>query len=146
MRIIVDADACPSINEIIEIANKYALEVHLFSDYSHNLDKFNAHIHYVSTSSQNVDINIVNFIKTNDIVITQDYGLACTCLAKECYVINQNGLIYNKQNIDNLLEQKYLGLLNRKRKIKTKNIKKRTSQTNETFLNNLIYLIESGLS
>lgn len=143
MRIIVDADACPAINEIIEIADKYALEIHLFSDYAHNLDKFKANIHYVSTSSQNVDIHISNFLKSKDILITQDYGLACIGLSKKCYVINQNGLIYNEKNINNLLEQKYLATLNRKRNIKTKNIKKRTLQTNEAFLKNLIYIIES---
>ena len=36
-------------------------------------------------------------------MITQDYGLAAMCLAKQAVVINQDGMRYNEFNIDSLL-------------------------------------------
>lgn len=81
-----------------------------------------------------VDIAISNFIEVNDILITQDYGLACIALSKKAKAINPNGIIYTNQNIDNLLEQKYINSENRKKNIHTKNIAKRTKETNQKFL------------
>ena len=141
MRIIVDADATPSLKEIINIAVKHNLKCHLFCDYNHNLNNLNAEIHYISEGFQSVDIAISNFILLKDILITQDYGLACIALSKGAKAINPNGTIYTNDNIDNLLEQRYLNILNRKQNIHTKNIKKRTKETNEKFLHLLEILI-----
>lgn len=141
MRIIVDADATPSLKEIIIIAEKYNIECHLFCDYNHNLSNLKAEIHYISEGFQSVDIAISNFVSSKDILITQDYGLACIALSKSAKAINPNGTIYTNDNIDNLLEQRYLNILNRKQNIHTKNIKKRTKETNEKFLHLLEILI-----
>jgi len=141
MRIIVDADATPSLKEIIEISKENNIECHLFCDYSHNLNHLDAEIYYISEGFQSVDISISNFLLPFDILITQDYGLACIALSKGAKAINPNGTIYTSSNIDNLLEQRYLGFLNRKKNIHTKNIKKRTKVTNEKFLNSLQTLI-----
>ena len=36
-------------------------------------------------------------------VITQDYGLAAMCLAKQAQVLHQDGMRYTEENIDALL-------------------------------------------
>ena len=141
MRIIVDADAAPSLKEIINIASEHKIRCHLFCDYNHNLNNLDAEIYYISEGFQSVDIAISNFIVAEDILITQDYGLACIALSKGAKAINPNGTIYTNNNIDNLLEQRYLNILNRKQNIHTKNIKKRTKETNEKFLHLLKILI-----
>lgn len=134
MRIIVDADACPSLQSIASLAHTYNLDCHLFCDHTHFLQVEYAHLHYISQGFQMVDIAISNFIEVNDILITQDYGLACIALSKKAKAINPNGIIYTNQNIDNLLEQKYINSENRKKNIRTKNIAKRTKETNQKFL------------
>ena len=143
MRIIVDADGTPSLKEIALISKINNIECHMFCDYNHILDVEYANIHYFDEGFQSVDISISNFLKENDILITQDYGLAVIALSKKAKAINPNGTIYTNDNIDNLIEQRYLNILNRKKKIKTKNIKKRTKETNEKFLENLEYLINN---
>lgn len=142
MRIIVDADATPSLKEIENISKNNNIECHMFCDYNHSLNMEYANIHYISEGAQSVDIAISNFLNKNDILITQDYGLAVIALSKGAYSINPNGIIYTENNIDNLLEQRYLNILNRKKKIKTKNIKKRTKEVNDKFLENLQELIK----
>lgn len=144
MRIIVDADATPSLKEIINIAKVNNIKCHLFCDYNHNLDYLDTEIHYISEGFQSVDIAISNFLSSEDILITQDYGLACLALSKGTKAINPNGTVYSNNNIDNLLEQRYLNIVNRKLNIHTKNIKKRTKQTNEKFLNLLQILITNN--
>ena len=141
MRIIVDADATPSLKQIASISKNNNIECHMFCDYSHTLNIEEAIIHYISEGGQAVDIAITNFINKGDILITQDYGLATIALSKNIGCINPNGIIYTNNNIDNLLEQRYINLLNRRKKIHTKNIKKRTKQTNDLFLSNLQKLI-----
>lgn len=141
MRIIIDADACPALQEIALIANTNNLECHLFCDHSHNLDIDNTIIHYISQGFQMVDIAISNFIKKEDILITQDYGLALIALSKGAYAINPSEMVYDSTNIDNLLEQKFINQKLRDRHIKTTKTKKRTNEINQKFLNNLQNLI-----
>ncbi len=143
MQVVVDADACPSIKEIVSLCYKYSIECHLFCDFNHKLDYEAAITHYVSQGFQSVDMALTNFLKENDILITQDYGLACIGLTLKAKVINPNGNIYTNKNIDSLLEQRYINNLNRRRKIKTKNISKRSKTINDLFLSNLEKVIIS---
>lgn len=54
-----------------------------------------------------MDFALVNRVQPGDIVITQDYGLAGMCLARQARVLNQNGLEYTAQNIDGLLARRH---------------------------------------
>ena len=92
-------------------------------------------VNYVDEVFNSVDIVIANFVNKNDIVITQDYGLA-TLVIDKCKVLNYRGLIYDKNNIDFLLENRHTNL-----KIK-KGPKKMTTKDYELLKNNLIKLIE----
>lgn len=141
MKILVDADACPVKNIIIEVAKEYNVEVNMYFDTSHEYDDDYSNVFIVDKSKDSVDINILNNMFKNDIIVTGDYGLASLVLSKGGYAINQNGLIYSSNNMDKLLFERFLGVKNRKANIKTKNMKKRDKRYDIIFRNNLIKLI-----
>jgi hypothetical protein len=75
-------------------------------------------------------------------VVTQDYGLAAMVLAKKGRCINQNGLIYTSENIDNLLFRRHIGKKIRRAGGRTTHIKKRTAENDESFRKSLVRLLD----
>lgn len=128
MRVLVDADACPVKNIIIEVAKEYNLDVYMYFDNSHEYNDDYSKVIIVDKSKDSVDINILNNMFQDDIVVTGDYGLATLVLSKKGYAINQNGLVYSNDNIDKLLFERFLNSKNRKANIKTKTIKKKNKR------------------
>ena len=143
MRILVDADACPVKKEILELAKEYELEVHMFFDNSHEYSDNYSTVYILDKGADSVDYALINKSKTGDIVVTQDYGVATMALSKKAYPINQNGLIYNDDNIMSLLTNRAMNQKLRKHK-NIKGPKKRTKQNNIDFYNNLKKLIISN--
>lgn len=103
MRILIDADGCPVVDNTIRIAKKFGTEVLILCDTSHVFENQYAKTITVSKGADSVDYAIVNRLEAGDIVVTQDYGLAAMCLAKRAFVLSQNGMIYDNNNIDALL-------------------------------------------
>lgn len=103
MRILIDADGCPVVDNAIKIAHREAVEVIILCDTSHVFNKENVRSITVSKGADSVDFALVNMLIAGDIVVTQDYGLAAMCLARKAIPINQDGMIYNDNNIDALL-------------------------------------------
>ena len=53
MRILIDADGCPVVNETIKVAHKFNLESIIFCDTSHNFDEKNIKvIHFLRNESK----------------------------------------------------------------------------------------------
>lgn len=147
MRILVDADACPVKEVIVSIAKSYKMEVVFIVNYNHCIkDDDYSEILIVDNESQSVDIALINKAKPNDIVITNDYGLADMSLGKRCFCISNSGYIYTKDNIDGLLFRRHLTMKLKKRKnFKFSKIKKRNNNDDERFRENLIKLIKDNL-
>jgi len=124
MRIVIDGDSSPSIDIIEKFAKKNKLEMIIFCDFSHNIDSEYSKIIKVDSLYQNVDMKISNFAKEKDVVITNDYGLALLCLLKKCFVISFYGIEYTKDNIDTLLEKRYINLKSKHKKGPKKRTKK----------------------
>lgn len=143
MRILIDADGCPVVSNTIAIANKYKIEVIIICDTSHIFEREGAETITVSKGADSVDFVLANMIKPNDIVITQDYGLAAMCLAKKAVTLSQNGLLYNDDNIDALLSARYTAKKARMSGQRIKGNKKRTSQQDIEFEAKLISVLES---
>jgi len=61
----------------------------------------------VDISDQSVDLYIVNHIKAGDIVVTQDFGLACIAIGKRAVVLSPRGEQYTNDNIDYLMERRH---------------------------------------
>ena len=144
MKILIDGDGCPVIDIAISVAKKFNIEVVIMCDTSHIFNKEGAKTMVFSKGADSVDFDLINYIEKEDVVITQDYGLAAIAMNKASHVINQNGMIYNDENIDRLLYSRHISKKIRKSGGKTKGPKKRTKEDDINFektLNEILELI-----
>lgn len=142
--IVIDADGCPVVRLAVSVARQYGAKCRLVCDSAHIFNIKGAENIVVSQGADSADFYIVNHIKSGDIVVTQDYGLAAMCLAKKARVINQDGKIYSDINIGGLLESRAIGKKIRKAGGRTKGPKKRTEQQNVDFENTLRGMLENA--
>lgn len=136
MRIFIDGDGSPTKKETVKLAEKYHLPITLVTSTDHFSNKVLAdHVEtvYVDPGADAADYKIISLIKKDDILITQDYGLASLALQKAT-VIHQSGMVYTEWNIDRLLSQRYEGQQLRKHKIRTKGPKPFTQEDRERFV------------
>lgn len=133
MKILVDADACPVKNIIVDIAKKYNIVVAMYIDTSHEYKDGYSEVITIAKGSDAVDIALVNDLEKGYIVVTQDYGLAAIALGKGARVIDQNGRIYTADNIDRLLFERHVSRLGRKLKKGRSKHKKRTKHNDVVF-------------
>lgn len=145
MKILIDADACPVVDLTIELALKYKIKTILYCDKNHFLEKKNAETIYINPGDDAVDFALLRDTKENYIVITQDFGLASMILIKKAHCINQNGLIYNKFNIESLLFSRHISKKMRNNGKYNKGPKKREEKDNLNFKKSLTSLIENNL-
>ena len=145
MRIIIDADACPVTRIAIAEAKKRGIPVICICDTSHILSDEYATTITVDKGRDSVDLAVVNTCTENDIVITQDYGVASMALAKKSRCLNQNGTYYTSDNIDSLMAIRHIAMMERRKSSKhhLKGPKKRTSENDERFRTALIRLLEN---
>ena len=144
MKILIDGDGCPVIDIAISVAKKFNIKVVIMCDTSHIFNKEGAKTMVFSKGADSVDFALINYLEKEDIVITQDYGLAAMAMNKASYVINQNGMIYNDENIDRLIYSRHISKKIRKSGGKTKGPKKRTKEDDINFektLNEILELI-----
>ena len=134
--IYVDCDACP-VKDITErVAKEKGIPLCLVTDVNHIIRSDYADVITVSQGADSVDIYLINKLKENDIVITQDYGVAAMALGKRAFAIGNSGLIYTNDNIERLLFERFLGKKQRnspKKKAHFKSIKKRTPEDDDNF-------------
>lgn len=142
MRILVDGDACPNINEIYQLVEHYQKEMIVYIDYAHELNNKPFLIKQAEIGHDSVDYLILEDVKENDIVITQDYGLSSLVLLKKARVLHVSGMIIDSNNIDGLLMQRYMGAKLRKQNKHLKGPKKRTQDQMTYFLNQLELLLK----
>lgn len=130
MRILIDADGCPVVDTTVRIAVENNIECIILCDTSHFFEKAGAITITVSKGPDSVDFKLVNMLKSGDIVITQDYGLAAMCLARKAIPISQDGMIYSNDNIDSLLMARHTA-----RKIRSSGGRLKGNPKRETFQN-----------
>ncbi|WP_174616479.1 YaiI/YqxD family protein [Virgibacillus ihumii] len=136
MKIYVDADACPVKDVIIEIAADYQVPVVIVKSFAHfspNDEQPGVETIYVDTGAEAADYRIMKLAGSGDIIITQDYGLASLGLAKGCTVLHHKGFAYTNDNIDQLLQTRYLSAMARKSGKRTKGPKAFTSEDEQKF-------------
>lgn len=140
--IFVDADACPVIKETIQVANGFDFECTLICDTAHEIYREGAKTIIVSKGADAVDFVLVNRVQKNDIVVTQDYGLAAMVLAKQGHPIDQNGRLYTDDNIDQLLYARHKAQKIRQSGGRLRGPKKRAKENNLKFKRSLEKLCE----
>ena len=115
LRILVDADSCSAKEVIEKIVKTYGCKCIMFHDYSHEIDSRFCECRCVESGRDSVDFAIVKECTSEDIVITQDVGLAAMVLPKAKAVINTYGWYYSEQNINKLLNRRHLACVQRRR-------------------------------
>ena len=141
MKILIDADGCPVVKQATQIAKESNIEVVIFCDTSHIINSDYAQIITVSKGADSVDFALVNEVKSGDIVVTQDYGLAAMVLSKGGKAITQNGMIISDSNLGLLLTSRYESKKARMSGAHLKGPKKRTAQNDEEFIKSFKSLI-----
>ena len=135
MRILVDADACPVVSIVEHIAKKYQISVILLCDTNHILQSDYSEVLTVGAGADAVDFKLVSVCQKDDIVVTQDYGVAAMILGKGAYGIHQSGRWYTNENIDQMLMERHLNKKARRASGKNhlKGPRKRTAEDDEHF-------------
>ena len=108
MKIFVDADACPVVRIIEDVAEKYRIDVALLCDTNHILTSDYSEVIVVGAGADAVDYKLISICHKGDIVVSQDYGVAAMALGKGAYAIHQSGKWYTNENIDQMLMERHL--------------------------------------
>ena len=120
MQIFVDADACPAVDIVETIAEKYNISITLLCDTNHILYSDYSEVIVVGAGADAVDYKLISICHKGDVVVTQDYGVAAMALGtqdygvaamalgKGAYAIHQSGKWYTNENIDQMLMERHL--------------------------------------
>lgn len=142
--ILVDADACPVVRIVEEVARRFACPVTLLCDTNHILQSDYSQVRIIGAGSDAVDFALFNLCQSGDVVVTQDYGVAAMALGKEAYAIHQSGRLYTNENIDQLLMERHLAKKARQSsKHHLKGPRKRTREDDQHFENAFTQLLQS---
>ena len=135
MKIFVDADACPVIDIVEDIATKYNIPVTLLCDTNHVLTSDYSEVIVVGAGADAVDYKLISICHRGDIVVTQDYGVAAMALGKGAFAIHQSGKWYTKENIDQMLMERHLNKKARRASSRNhiKGPRKRTEEDDQRF-------------
>ena len=133
MRILVDADACPVKQIIVRLAKQKSIPVTMLIDTSHELNDGYSTVITVDKQADSVDYALMGLLRREDVVVTQDFGLAAMVLGKGAKAVNQNGLVFTDDNIDKLLMERHIGQKVRRSGGRTKGPAKRTKEDDERF-------------
>lgn len=135
MKIFVDADACPVVRIVEEVAEKYRIDVTLLCDTNHILTSDYSEVIVVGAGADAVDYKLISICHKGDIVVSQDYGVAAMALGKGAYAIHQSGKWYTNENIDQMLMERHLNKKARRGSHKNhlKGHKKRTEEDDKRF-------------
>lgn len=141
----VDADACPVVRIVEQVARKHGIPVTLLCDTNHILTSDYSEVRTISAGRDSVDFALVNLCQRGDIVVTQDYGVAAMSLGKGAHGIHQSGQWYTNENIDGLLMQRHVAQKARRASGKHhfKGPPKRTREDDLHFEDSLNRLIQS---
>ena len=103
VQIFVDADACPVVDIVETIAEKYNISTTLLCDTNHILYSDYSDVIVVGAGVDAVDYKLISICHKGDVVVSQDYGVAAMALGKGAYAIRQSGKWYTNENIDRCL-------------------------------------------
>lgn len=147
VNIYVDADACPVVRIVEEIAQKYDVPVTLLCDTNHVLSSDYSDVKIIGAGSDAVDYALIRLCHAGDIVVSQDYGVAAMALGKNAYAIHQSGKWYTNQNIDSMLMERHLAKKERRGNSRHhgKGPKKRTAEDDVHFRESFVKMVRKAL-
>lgn len=108
------------------------------ASYAHSTSlKYGGEWKYVDCDKEAADLYIVNHASQNDLVVTQDLGLASMLMSKHVDVISPRGKIYSEQDMDTSLYLRFLSAKERRSGHYSKGPKPFTNSDRNHFINNL---------
>lgn len=148
MHIFVDADACPVVGIVEELAEKYNIPATLLCDTNHVLYSDYSQVIIVGAGDDAVDYKLISLCHKGDIVVSQDYGVAAMTLSKGAYAIHQSGRWYTDENIDQMLMVRHLNKKERcsSHKNHVKEPRKRTDEDDVRFAQSFEKMILMALA
>lgn len=144
MKVFIDADGCPVVNETVSLCREFKKECTIICDTSHSIEKDGAQTIVVEKGSDSADFKLVNLLSKGDVAITQDYALAAMALSRGARIINQNGLEYTDKNIDSLLMSRFIAKKVRNSGGRLKGPSRRTKGQTESFVKKLREILEES--
>ena len=133
MKVYIDADGCPVTDIVIAKCAVKGIPCVLVCDTAHQIRRPGADTVTVDKGSDSADLMIANKVHPGDVVVTQDYGLACICLSRNARILHQDGWEYTEYNIQALLFQRHESGKYRRAGGRVKGPRKRTSQQDKDF-------------
>lgn len=104
----IDADACPVTREAIAVARRRGVEVVLVGNTTQNLSRHTSRAGVeavqVGVGRDAADFAIVERLSPDDVVVTQDIGLAAMVLGRGARAMSPRGRLYLPATIDMELE------------------------------------------
>ena len=142
MKVLIDADACPVVDIAVKLCSKWNIPCLLLCDTAHTMHRDGAETLIFDKGADSVDFALANRVCPRDIVITQDYGLAAICLARQAKVLHQDGWSYTEDNIQALLWSRHETKKYRASGGRTKGPSKRTPVQDNAFADALTLLFQ----
>lgn len=100
----IDADACPVTRDALEIARSRRVPVILVGNTTQNFDRYTrqpgVEAVQVSSGRDSADFAIIERLAPQDVVVTQDTGLAAMVLGRGARAIGPRGRTYSAITID----------------------------------------------
>lgn len=107
----IDADACPVTRDAISLARSRGVHVVLVGNTTQNFDRYTSREGVdaitVGTGPDAADFAIIEELKSDDVVVTQDIGLAAMVLGRGAQAIGPRGRVYSRATIDLDLEVRH---------------------------------------
>ena len=145
MKVLIDADACPVVDIAVTLCRQLHIPCYLLCDTAHQMHRDGAETLVFDKGADSVDFALANRTAPGDIVITQDYGVASMCLAKQARILHQDGWEYNEYNIVGLMEQRHLNKKHRLAGGRIKGPSKRTREQDKAFADGLRRLLQQAV-
>ena len=145
MKVLIDADACPVVDIAVGLCREFHIPCILLCDTAHTMHWEGADTLVFDKGADSVDFALVNRVSAGDLVITQDYGLASICLARQAKVLHQDGWAYTEDNIQALLWSRHETKKYRQSGGRVKGPSKRTKQQDKAFSDSLRTLLQQAV-
>lgn len=143
-RILVDADACPMRSEVERVAVRFSADVVLFANTSQRIEGGpRTRVLGVSDARDGADFAIFAECRPNDVVVTDDIGLASMALGRGAAVLSSRGKRFRREEIPGLLAGRHLSHKARRAGKRTRGPKPMTPEDRRRFMRELTELLRS---
>ncbi len=143
----IDCDGFPNVELAIQIVSERGARTIIAGNMTQNLGRFEGvdgiEVVEVSDGRDEADFAILNRIKSGDILLTNDTGLAAIALAKGAVVLNARGKQFREETIDERLMARHGAAKARRGGRKSKGPQKLRESDRERFAEKLKGLLES---